>query len=160
MTEDNRKQQIAEAASAAMHLRDHTAHGLGMDIEAVGPGYARLRMTVTRNMVNGHDILHGGMCFTLADTCFAHVCNSHNFNTVAHSCSITYTAAGKLGDTLTAEGREVWQKGRNGVTDVVVTNQDGTVIAHFRGNSRRIQGHVTDDPAFLPAPSAAAKKDA
>jgi len=138
------RQHVAEAAAEAMYSRDHTAKALGIELVEVGPGRARLTMTVTKDMVNGHDILHGGLCFTLADTAFAYACNSHNFTTVAHSCSITYCAPGKLGDRLTAEATEQWVKGRNGVTDVTVTNQDGTVIALFRGNSRRIQGHVAD----------------
>lgn len=145
-----RRQRVAEATRAAMYERDHAAKAHGIDIVEVGPGYAKATMTVTKDMVNGHDILHGGLCFTLADTCFAYCCNSHNYATVAQGCTITFCAAGKLGDVLTAEARETWLKGRNGITDVTVTNQDGVVIALFRGNSRRIQGHVTDDPQYLP----------
>lgn len=148
--DDVKRQRIAEAAAEAMYSRDHAAQGLGIRVEAVGPAYARLTMTVRQDMVNGHAILHGGLCFTLADTAFAYACNSHNYATVAQACSITYCAPGKLGDVLTAEARESWQKGRNGITDVTVTNQDGVVLAMFRGNSRRIQGHVTDDPEFVP----------
>lgn len=141
-------QRIAEAARDAMYARDHAAQALGIEVTGIGPGCATLTMTVRQDMVNGHDILHGGLCFTLADTAFAYCCNSHNYNTVAHSCSITYTAPGRLGDVLTAEAVEPWQKGRNGVTDVTVRTQDGTVIAVFRGNSRRISGHLCDHPDF------------
>lgn len=151
--EQVRLQRIAEATRSAMYERDHAAKAHGIAITDIGPGYAKATMTVTKDMVNGHDILHGGLCFTLADTCFAYTCNSHNHVTVAQSCQITFCAAGKLGDVLTAEGRETWIKGRNGITDVTVTNQYGTVIALFRGNSRRLQGHVSDDPQFLPEAS-------
>lgn len=153
MTPDTHEQRVAEAVRDAMYARDHAAQAQGIAITDVGPGYAAGTMTVTKEMVNGHDILHGGLCFTLADTVFAYACNSHNYATVAQGCSITYCAAGKLGDVLTAEGRESWLKGRNGITDVTVTNQDGVVIAMFRGNSRRIQGHVTNDPQFIPEAS-------
>ncbi len=151
--EQVRLQRIAEASRSAMFERDHAAKAHGIEIVEIGPGRAKATMTVTKDMVNGHDILHGGLCFTLADTCFAYACNSHNLVTVAQGCQITFCAAGKLGDVLTAEGRESWLKGRNGITDVTVTNQDGTVIALFRGNSRRLQGHVSDDPQFLPEAS-------
>ncbi len=138
-------QKVAESASAAIHSRDHTARALGITVEAIGLGYARLTMSVRQDMVNGHNILHGGLCFTLADTCFAHACNSSNINTLAHSCTITYTAPGHLGDELVAEGREIWQEGRNGVADVTVSRRcDGAVIALFRGNARRIGGSVID----------------
>lgn len=146
--QEDRKQALAEASYRAMYERDHAAQAMGITVEAVGPGYARLSMTVRQDMVNGHDILHGGMCFTLADTAFAYCCNSHNLVTVAHSCSISYVAPGKLGDRLIAEARETYQKGRSGITDVEVRREDGTVIAHFRGNSRRLNGYVNTDPAF------------
>lgn len=146
-----RLQRIAEASAAAMYDRDHCAQAHGIEVTHVAPGRATLTMTVRKDMVNGHDILHGGLCFTLADTAFAFCCNSHNYNTVAHSCSITYTNPGRLGDVLTAEAVESYQQGRNGVTDVRVTNQAGSLIALFRGNSRRINGHLVDHPEFVPA---------
>ncbi|MFA7431205.1 MAG: hydroxyphenylacetyl-CoA thioesterase PaaI [Rhodospirillaceae bacterium] len=148
MPNQAKAQRIAEGVREAMYSRDHAAQGLGIEVVEIGPGSAKLTMTVTKNMVNGHDILHGGLCFTLCDTAFAYCCNSHNFNTVAHSCSITFTNAGKLGDVLTAEAVETYQKGRNGVTDVTVRNQDGVMIGMFRGNSRRIAGHVCEHPEF------------
>lgn len=148
MADGAKAQRIAEAVRDAMYSRDHAAQGLGITVDDIGPGRSRLTMTVRQDMVNGHDILHGGLCFTLADTAFAYCCNSHNYNTVAHSCSITFTNAGKLGDVLTAEAVEPYQRGRNGVTDVTVTNQDGVVVALFRGNSRRIAGHVCEHPDF------------
>lgn len=55
--------------------------------------------------------------------------------------------AGRLGDRLTARAVERTRTGRNGIYDVTVTNQDGTVIAEFRGNSRTIKGHLVDEPA-------------
>lgn len=153
-------QRIAEASRDAMYARDHAAQALGIEVADIGPGRATLTMTVRKDMVNGHDILHGGLCFTLADTAFAYCCNSHNYNTVAHSCSITFTNAGKLGDRLTAEAVETYQKGRNGVTDVTVRNQDGLVIGLFRGNSRRIAGYLCDHPDFEdPAAAPSSAKD-
>lgn len=134
----------AEAVREAMYARDHAAKGLGIEVPEVGPSFAVCTMTVRPDMVNGHGILHGGLCFTLADTAFAYACNSHDVVTVASSCSVTFCAPAKLGDVLRAEARETWKAGRSGITDVVVTNQDGTMIAQFRGNSRTLKGAVTE----------------
>ncbi len=60
-------QAVAEAAAEAMYSRDNASQSLGMRIEEIRPGYARLTMSVRRDMVNGHDICHGGLIFTLAD---------------------------------------------------------------------------------------------
>jgi len=47
-----------------------------------------------------------------------------------------------LGDTLTADAREVSLSGRNGIYDVTVINQDNKKIAEFRGMSRAINGNL------------------
>ena len=135
-------QSIAEACSAAMHERDYAAQALGIQLTAIRPGHARMTMTVRKDMVNGHDICHGGMIFTLADTAFAYACNSRNHVTVASGCMIDFVAPARLDDVLTAEAEERSLSGRTGVYDITVTNQRRELIALFRGNSYRIKGHV------------------
>lgn len=142
MLEPATTKRIAEAVARAMYTRDHAARTLGMIIDEVGPGFARLSMTVRDDMVNGHDICHGGITFALADTAFAYACNARNDVAVAASCNITYTAPAKRGDRLVAECVERFHRGRTGVYDVTVTDQDGQVVALFRGNSRHIGGKV------------------
>mgnify|MGYP000111690610 CR=1 FL=1 len=135
-------QELAEACSASMHSRDHTAQAMGIEIVDVKPGYARLTMTVRKDMLNGHQTCHGGMMFSLADTAFAHACNSYNKPTVASGCSIEYAAPGLEGDLLTAEAVERHRAGRTGVYDITVSNQDGKELALFRGKSYQIKGTV------------------
>ena len=142
MTETNGAQAIAEAVGRGMYERDHCAIAHGIELVEIAPGYARMTMTVRKDMVNGHDICHGGMTFTLADTAFAYACNAGNEVTVAAACNIVFPAPAKLGDVLTAECREVHKRGRAGVYDTTVTNQEGAVIGIFRGQSMRIQGEV------------------
>jgi len=135
---------LAERAAAAMWERDNASKGLGMRIVRVAPGHAELAMTVRKDMVNGHAICHGGLVFTLADSAFAFACNSYNFNTVANGCAIEFMAPAHEGDELTAVAREQTQVGRNGVYDVEVRNQEGAVVALFRGKSTRIKGQVVE----------------
>jgi len=140
-------QQLATDAAQAMWSRDHVAKAMGMTLEEVKPGYARLSMVIRQDMVNGHAICHGGMVFTLADTAFAYSCNSYNLNTVASACHIDFLAPSHLGSTLVAEGVERSQGGRTGVYDVTVSAVDSAgvakTIALFRGKSARIKGEVT-----------------
>lgn len=136
-------QQIAEAAAAAMWAEDRASRGLGMRLEAVGPGTATLSMPVRDDMVNGLDLCHGGFIFTLADSTFAFACNSYNQRAVAQIASITFLAPARRGDRLTATAREVSSIGRSGLYDIRVTRQTGEPIAEFRGHSRTIKGtHV------------------
>ena len=131
-------QQVADA----MHARDHAARALDINIVAVNLGSATVSMVVRQDMVNGHDICHGGYMALLCDTAFAYACNSYNFNTVASGFSIEILAPAKLGDTLVAVGVEQAQRGRQGVYDIKLTNQNGDIIALFRGKSARIAGEV------------------
>src|ERR671916_1103216 len=101
-----------------MFDRDPASRGLGMDLLEASGGRARLRMTVTAAMVNGHAIAHGGYVFLLADTAFACACNSHGPVTVASGAEISFVAAGKLGDHLIATATERTRYGRNGIYDV------------------------------------------
>lgn len=135
-------QALAEAAADAMFERDHAAHALGMQIVHVGPSSALLRMTVRQDMVNGHQICHGGMIFALADTAFAYACNSGNLATVASACQIDFIAPARRDETLEAEACERVTAGRTGIFDVTVRTSEGRVVALFRGKSHRIGGPV------------------
>ena len=75
-----------------------------MQVLAVGPGSATLTMTVRDDMLNGHDICHGGLITTLADSAFAFACNAYNEVTVASGFDVNLLAAARLGDVLTASG--------------------------------------------------------
>lgn len=133
---------LAAAAADSMYARDYASQALGMEIEAIGPGYARVTMKVRKDMVNGHDTCHGGLIFSLADSAFAFSCNSYNRVTVALAASIEFLAPARLGDHLTAEAQEQALGGKTGVYDVVVSKQDGRRIALFRGKSYRLGGTV------------------
>ena len=143
-------QQVAEACAAAMYERDYAAQMLGVIVKEIRPGYARLKMTVRKDMINGHDICHGGMTFALADTAFAYCCNTHNQTTVALACTIDFVGPARLGDELTAIAQERSLSRRTGLYDVTVTTQHGGVIAHFRGRSYRIKGQVVPGLELTP----------
>lgn len=133
---------LAQDAVNAMWSRDQAAQALGMKIRQVLAGSATLRMRVRKDMVNGHQICHGGLIFTLADTAFAYACNSYNQNTVASACHIDFLAPGREGDVLEAVAIERSSAGRTGVYDVEVRVVDGHAVALFRGKSHRIKGEV------------------
>ncbi len=133
-------QQIAEATRDAMWANDRASKSLGMKVLAVGPGTATLTMTVRDDMLNGHDLCHGGLIATLADSAFAFACNAYNELTVASGFDIHLVAGARGGDLLTAEAREVSKAGRTGVYDITVVNQRGDTVAVFRGRSYTMKG--------------------
>ena len=127
--------EAAAAVGEAMWGRDRASQALGMSLDEVRPGYARLRMIVRPDMLNGHGTAHGGLVFALADSAFAFACNSRGGVTVASGCSIEFLAPAREGDELVAEANERALDGRNGVYDVDVRNADGRLVATFRGRS-------------------------
>ncbi|MFY9510674.1 MAG: hydroxyphenylacetyl-CoA thioesterase PaaI [Rubrivivax sp.] len=133
-------QTIAEATRDAMWQDDRASRLLGMQVLAIGPGTATTAMTVRDDMLNGHDICHGGLVTTLADSAFAFACNSYNEITVASGFDVNLVAPAHLGDRLTAVARELSKAGRTAVYDVVVSNQRGETVAAFRGRAYTMKG--------------------
>ncbi len=133
-------QQLAEHVRDAMYLNDRASKGLGMTVLSIAPGQATIRMTVRDDMLNGHDLCHGGLITTLADSAFAYACNSYNEFTVASGFAIELLAPGRAGDVMTARCAEVSKAGRTGVYDCEVTNQRGERVALFRGRSHTLKG--------------------
>jgi len=125
-----------------MWARDRASQALGMSLEEVRPGFARVRMTVRADMLNGHGTCHGGIIFALADSAFAFACNSRDVVTVASSCAIEFLAPVREGDELVAEAQERALQGRNGVYDVDVRRAGAELVATFRGRSAATRGRV------------------
>ncbi len=137
--------QRAEKSAEALWSNDKASRWLGMQIEVVDEGFACLSLKVESHHTNGHGICHGGVTYALADSAFAFACNSRNQTCVAQHNTMTYVAPANLGDQLIARAKEVSLTGRNGIYDVEVTNQDGGVIAAFRGCSRSIRGTLFEE---------------
>jgi acyl-CoA thioesterase len=135
---------LAQACAVAMYARDRAAQAMGITVLEARPGYARLDMTIAETMINGHDIAHGGAIFSLADTAFAYACNSRNEANVALQCSISFTAAARLGERLIAVGEQrSGGTGRTGVYDIAVLRADDEeLVALFRGVCYRVKGTV------------------
>lgn len=120
-----------------MLKRDRFSQWLGLEIDEIGPGYCKLHYVVTGEMVNGFDIIHGGVLFSAADSALAFACNSHGIITVALDVNISFTRPAKPGDLLTVEAREIHLGNRIGIYDIRTLNQDGQLVAVFKGTAYR-----------------------
>lgn len=145
---------LARRVADSMYSRDTASQGLGIRVEDIGPGWARLSMVVRADMLNGHQICHGGFIFTLADSAFAFACNSRNEATVAAGCSIEFLRPVQPGEMLTATAQERLLSGRTGIYDITLTDSAGQPVALFRGKSARIKGEVLPVSATAGAASA------
>jgi acyl-CoA thioesterase len=138
-------QQLAESIRDAMWDDDHASQAMGMQVLAIGPGTSTVRMTVRQDMLNGHDICHGGLMTMLADTAFAFACNAYNEVTVAAGFDVNLISSARKGDVLTAVCVELSKSGRTGVYDVSVRNQRDEAVVAFRGRSYTMKGKPVVD---------------
>lgn len=139
------QQQLAWRCAEKMYSQDGCSNLLSLKIEQMDQGSATVSMTVTRDMLNGFETCHGGMIFSLADSAFAFACNSENQVAVAAGCSIEYVRPGRAGDTLTAAAQARSQGKVTGTYDIEITNQDGKLVALFRGKAHRLGRPVLEE---------------
>lgn len=116
-----------------MMADDAFSQWLGIEVVDIKPGYAKLKMQVRPEMVNGFNVSHGGIAFSLADSALAFASNSYGRIAVAMENNISFTKKIMPGDTLTAETEELSLGRRIAVYNISITNQDEKKVALFRG---------------------------
>lgn len=110
---------------------------LGISILDITEGYSKITMTVRQEMMNGLGIVHGGICFSLADSAFAFACNNRNNLSVALDTSINFTKPVHVGDVLIAEAKELHNGRSTGLYHITITNQHNHIVALFKGTCFR-----------------------
>lgn len=112
---------------------DAFSQWLGIEIVTIKPGFAELQMEVRSEMVNGFNVSHGGIAFSLADSALAFASNSYGRVALAVENNISYTNKVSAGDLLTATTEELGLGNRFGVYNVKLMNQNDKQVAIFRG---------------------------
>lgn len=130
-------QELAEAIVRGMYDNDPFSRWLGIEISEVSAHRATCRMRVREEMLNGFGVAHGGIAYALADSAFAFASNTEGRVSVSIDNSISYPAAVRPGDVLTARAELRSAANRIATYDVDVTNQEGATVALFRGTVYR-----------------------
>ncbi|MDR2496980.1 MAG: PaaI family thioesterase [Tannerellaceae bacterium] len=115
---------------------DKFALNAGIELVEVGKSYAKTRMEIKPEHLNGGGVCQGGAIFTLADLAFAAAVNSHATLTYSISSSINFFRSESRG-WLYAEAREVFDHKRLSNCEVRVTNEAGLLVATFVGTGYR-----------------------
>ncbi len=131
------EQELAERVVAQMMANDAFSRWLGIEVTAVAPGRAEIRMTVREEMLNGFRVAHGGIAYALADSALAFASNTRGRVALALENSIFYPAPVHAGDVLTAVAEEVAAANRVAAYNVTVSRADGTNVGVFRGSVYR-----------------------
>ena len=120
-----------------MMQHDLFSQWLGIEVLKIEEGYSKIKMIIRPEMINGFGTTHGGIAFSLADSAFAFACNNRNNISVALDTAINFTKAVNVGDTLTAEAKEIHNGRSTGLYIVSIHNQNNALVAHFKGNCFR-----------------------
>jgi len=106
---------------------------LGIELVELRPGYSRVRLKVTEDMMNFHGVAHGGLILSLADAAFAAASNSHNKVAVALNININYRRPVAAGEELEAEAVEESLGKTTGLYRMMVRNAQGDLVALCEG---------------------------
>jgi len=125
--------EIAELGVGAKN--EPVAALLGMKLVELKPGYAKITMKLKPEFLNFHGLVFGGVIMAVADQAFAYASNSLSYPSVASQFNIHFVAGAKADDELIAEGRVVRSGRRVGISEMMVTNQEGKLIARATGTT-------------------------
>ncbi len=127
------EQALAERVVGHMMASDRFSQWLGISVVFVAPGRSTVQMTVRDDMVNGFGIGHGGITFSLADSALAFATNTGGNVSVALDCTISFPAAVRVGDVLTAVAEVESSSSKLSFCNITVRKQDDVIVGHFRG---------------------------
>ena len=128
---------LPEKVFKKMYDNDAFSQWLGIEVVEVKDGYCELKMTVRKEMLNGFQIAHGGIAYSLADSALAFASNSHGRKSLSVETSISHTVSVKEGDVLTAITEELSLSDKIGVYLITITNQNNQEVAYFKGTVYR-----------------------
>jgi acyl-CoA thioesterase len=128
-----------KAIDVVSHMMKHDlfSQWLGIKVIEIREGYSKIQMVLRDEMINGFNVIHGGIAFSFADSAFAFACNNRNNLSMALDTSINFTKPTRPGDILTAEAKEVHNGKSTGLYLITVTNQNHEQVAHFKGTCFR-----------------------
>jgi acyl-CoA thioesterase len=112
---------------------DAFSQWLGIEVLEISIGFCKLKMKVRKEMTNGFDIAHGGIAYSIADSCLAFAANTDGVQSISIETSISHTKKVMSGDTLIAQAKEINKGSKTALYYITITNQDNIEIAHFKG---------------------------
>ena len=116
---------------------DAFSHWLGIEVLEVSEGFCKLQMKVRDEMMNGFNIAHGGIAYSLADSCLAFAANSDGIQSLSIETSISHTKKVMSGDVLTATSKGINNSNKTAMYNIEITNQHNIEIAQFKGTVYR-----------------------
>ena len=115
--------------------KEPIASFLKIKLVELSPGYAKVAMKLSPDYVNFNGLIFGGIIMALTDEAFAYASNTVISPNVASQFNIHFIASAQVEDKLIAECRVVKTGKRVCISEMVVTNQEGKLIAKASGTT-------------------------
>jgi len=104
-----------------------------IDIKTINKGSCILECTIHENMLNGFDIAHGGITYSLSDSALAFSSNAYGYKCVSIETSISHIRPVFLNDVLTVSCEEIHRGKTIGIYSIEIKNQDFKLVSKFKG---------------------------
>jgi len=106
-----------------------------MDIKILdlGLGFCTLSCTTKKEMLNGFEILHGGITYSISDSALAFASNSYGFKCVSIETSISHLRPVIVNTTLTAKCSEIHRGKTIGIYNVDIYDENDRIVSKFKG---------------------------
>ena len=130
---------LAKKVVNKMMSGDAFSQWLGIEILEITTSFCKLQLKVREEMTNGFDIAHGGIAYSLADSCLAFAANSDGIQAVSIETSISHTKKVTSGDKLTATSKQINKSSKTALYYVTIINQNNQEVAHFKGTVFRTE---------------------
>jgi acyl-CoA thioesterase len=108
---------------------------LGTKLVDLEPGYAKVTIKIKPEHLNFNGLVFGGIITSVIDEAFAYATNSLIQPSYASQLNIHFINAPVVNDTLIAECWLLKSGHRVGISEMVVTNQEGKLIAKAMGTT-------------------------
>lgn len=116
-----------------MMENDRFSNWLGISVKDIQKGKCILELRIDTQMLNGFQIAHGGICYSISDSALAFAANAYGLHCVSIETSISHLKMLKVDDILRAECNEISRGKSVGLYEVKTFNQKNELVAFFKG---------------------------
>lgn len=116
-----------------MMENDLFSQWMNVSILSINNGSCILKSTIHKDMLNGFEIAHGGITYSLSDSALAFSSNAYGYQCVSIETSISHIRPVFVNDVLTIECVEIHRGKTIGIYSVNIKNQENELVSKFKG---------------------------
>ena len=106
---------------------------MNVSVLSIDKGNCKLQSTSHKDMLNGLEIAHGGITYSLSDSALAFSSNAYGHQCVSIETSISHIRPVFVNDVLTIECEEIHRGKTIGIYSVNIKNQENKLVSKFKG---------------------------